>query len=63
MRKIELDRKSLSISLNPFLDENRILRVGGRLANAAMEFNRKFPMIIRTHPLVTLLIQCTEERD
>ena len=63
MRKIELDRKSLSISLNPFLDENRILRVGGRLANAVMEFNRKFPMIIRTHPLVTLLIQCTEERD
>ena len=57
MRKIELDQKSPLISLNPFLDENRILRVGGRLANAVMEFNRKFPMIIRAHPLVTLLIQ------
>ena len=57
MRKIESDRKSPLISLNPLFDENRILRVGGRLANATMEFNRKFRMIIRAHPLVTLLIQ------
>ncbi|XP_033222856.1 uncharacterized protein LOC117176709 [Belonocnema kinseyi] len=56
-RKIELDRNSPLLSLNPFLDENKILRVVRRLTNAAMEFNRKFPIIIKAHPLVTLLIR------
>ncbi|XP_033218092.1 uncharacterized protein LOC117173561 [Belonocnema kinseyi] len=56
-RKIELDRNSPLLTLNPFLDENKILRVGGRLANAAIEFNRKFSIIIKAHPLVTLLIR------
>lgn len=45
------------LSLNQFLDENKILHVGGRLAKAAMEFNRKFPIIITAHPLVILLIR------
>lgn len=33
-------------SLNPFIDENGILRVGGRLEKASLPFDHKFPIIL-----------------
>ncbi|XP_062538823.1 uncharacterized protein LOC134207122 [Armigeres subalbatus] len=43
--------------LNPML-QGRILRVGGRLRNAAVSENRKHPMIIdHRHPLASLVIR------
>ncbi|XP_076301464.1 uncharacterized protein LOC143219346 [Lasioglossum baleicum] len=55
-------RKSLSPndpleSLNPFLDEDGILRVGGRLRNASIPLNSKYPILLTTHPLVRLIIE------
>lgn len=38
--------KSQLIRLNPVIDENGILRVGGRLENAALSTDQKHPMIL-----------------
>lgn len=39
-------KKSSIISLSPFLDEDNLLRVGGRLKNAPVSFNSKHPIIL-----------------
>lgn len=45
-------------TLNPFLDNGGIIRVGGRLRNSYHEFNEKHPIILpRKHPLTRLLIE------
>ena len=41
-----LKKKSPFLSLNPFLDDQLLLRVGGRLQNANLPFDRKFPLIL-----------------
>ncbi|XP_075158162.1 uncharacterized protein LOC142231439 [Haematobia irritans] len=38
--------KSRLITLNPFIDENKLLRVNGRLANSDMSYNERFPIIV-----------------
>ena len=58
------EKKSLSTnsslnSLNPLI-ENNILRVGGRLENSALSFDKKHPIILRAnHRLCDLLIRHT----
>jgi hypothetical protein len=37
------------LALNPFTDEDLILRVGRRLANSTLPYNRKFPVV---HPKI-----------
>lgn len=59
--QLKLGKTSLNssiISLNPFLDENEILRVGGRLNNAEINFDQKHPMLLpsKTH-FTRILIQ------
>lgn len=39
----QLSKKSKLISLNPFLDSNSILCVGGRIGNALILYNTKHP--------------------
>lgn len=41
-----IDKTSSLITLNPFIDENQLLRVGGRLTNAKMTFDCKHPIIL-----------------
>lgn len=36
-------------SLDPFLDQNGILRVGGRLVNANLKFDSKHPILVPSH--------------
>lgn len=45
------------LSLKPFLDELGILRVGGRLANADIDYNQKHPILLpsKSHILTLLL--------
>ncbi|XP_037929829.1 uncharacterized protein LOC119664405, partial [Teleopsis dalmanni] len=43
-------------NLNPFLDKNQVLRVGGRLINAKIGFDRKHPIIIAKGHLANLII-------
>lgn len=46
------------LNLNPFLDENDFLRVGGRLANARFSFEKKHPLILAPdHPLTRLILR------
>ncbi|XP_063397214.1 uncharacterized protein LOC134681506 [Mytilus trossulus] len=46
------------VSLNPFVDQEGILRVGGRLSHADIEINEKHPIIIPgKHHIATLLIR------
>ncbi|XP_064621743.1 uncharacterized protein LOC135484295 [Lineus longissimus] len=43
-------------ALDPFLDENAILRVGGRLKNSSMSKDEKHPVLLPRHGHVTHLI-------
>lgn len=52
----QLPDKTKLASLRPFLDENGVLRVGGRIGNAPIEFGRKHPIIIPPKTRVTYLI-------
>ncbi|XP_050597872.1 uncharacterized protein LOC126925909 [Bombus affinis] len=42
--------------LNPFLDEDGILRVGGRLTNSTIPFSQKHPIILPKAPVIELII-------
>ena len=45
-------------SLNPFLDDNGLLRVGGRQRNAKFSYNSRHPIILHSkQPLTKLMIQ------
>ncbi|GFX23518.1 integrase catalytic domain-containing protein [Trichonephila clavipes] len=54
-----IPRSSKLLSLNIFLDEDEILRVGGRLTKQpTLSFDQKFPIIIpKHHPITTLVIR------
>ncbi|XP_075213741.1 uncharacterized protein LOC142319949 [Lycorma delicatula] len=43
-------------SLAPFLDNDELLRVGGRLHNSALPFNGKFPIILASRNHLTEMI-------
>ncbi|KAJ8945324.1 hypothetical protein NQ318_009719 [Aromia moschata] len=46
------------LSLNPFLDEKRILRVGGRLASSNFSFDKKHPILLSdNHKLTKMLLE------
>lgn len=52
-----LSTKSKLIGLNPFLDCDGILRVGGRLKNSLLPFREKHPIILpMKHQFTTLII-------
>ncbi|XP_029163718.1 uncharacterized protein LOC114936567 [Nylanderia fulva] len=56
--KKRLQSKSKLLTLNPFLDEEGIIRVGGRLCNATIEYSQKHPIILPSkHHLTTLIIR------
>lgn len=57
-----LPTKSRLLSLNPFLDADNILRVGGRLKQSLLNYNQKHPIILpQKCQFTTLLIQRTHE--
>ncbi|XP_039306398.1 uncharacterized protein LOC113005704 [Solenopsis invicta] len=49
-------KSSLNL-LTPFLDEEELIRVGGRLAHAPLPFTTKHPIVLTSHPLVELIVQ------
>nr|XP_018895666.1 PREDICTED: uncharacterized protein LOC109029600 [Bemisia tabaci] len=50
--------------LTPFLDKEGILRVGGRLQNAALPFSQRHPMLIpKTHHVTRLLIEAEHQTN
>ena len=57
-RKGRLSNKSSLLTLNPFLDGNQCLRVGGRLQNSELNFDQQHPLILpKGHHITTLIIE------
>ena len=53
----QIPQSSSLLSLNPFLDEAKLLRVGGRESNSKLPYEKQHPLIIHgKHPLTKLLI-------
>lgn len=53
----QLHRRSKILKLNPFMDNHGLIRLGGRLENAAIPFARKHPIILpKDHHVTHILI-------
>ena len=52
-RKQPLPRRSLINGLAPFLDDDGLLRIGGRLRHADLHFDAKHPVLLPRHHLLT----------
>jgi hypothetical protein len=52
-----ISSKSRLLQLNPFLGEDKLIRVGGRLSNALISPSKKHPIILASHPLIMLIIR------
>ncbi len=51
-------KKSLLRKLNPFIDEDGLLRIGGRLTNADLPRDERHPVILpKTHHIATLIVR------
>lgn len=60
----QLISKSRILNLHPFLDAEGIIRVGGRLRHAPIEYSRKYPIILpNKHHLTELIIRNTHYRN
>ena len=56
--KTKLPKSSTIMKLDPFLDEEQLLRVGGRLRRGQMLSREKHPIILpKKEPIVTFIIQ------
>ncbi len=54
--KKEIHKKSQLLSLRPFMDDEGIIRVGGRIKNAAISLQQRQPTILPKNCLLTKLI-------
>lgn len=54
--KRQVSSESKMLTLNVFLDENELIRVGGRLNNASIPYNRKHPILLPKNHFVTELL-------
>ena len=58
--KKQLTKNSSILSLTPFIDDNGLIRVRGRLQNANLSYSQKHPIILKgNHAFSKLLIQYT----
>jgi len=61
--KKPLSRDSSIVSLDPFVDEEGVLRIGGRLRRSKITSNEKFPMIVpKRHHIALLIVRHYHER-
>ncbi|XP_074032122.1 uncharacterized protein [Leptinotarsa decemlineata] len=61
--KMRLESGSSILSLNPFLDEEEIIRVGGRIANSKYPYSKRFPIILsHKHHFTKLLFNDEHKR-
>ena len=58
-----MNKTSHLIQLNPFLDEGGLLRVGGRISNAKISYDQKYPIILASnHKFIYLIIKNEHHR-
>lgn len=55
-KQLQLDSKSKLLNLHPFLDSSGIIRVGGRLHHAPIEYGQRHPIILPSKNHITNLI-------
>ncbi len=55
-KKVSLSKNSVLLALDPFIDSNGLLRVGGRLGNAPIAYDSKHPIIISRKSLLAELL-------
>lgn len=61
--KGRLKNNSSLLNLHPFIDEMGVIRVGGRLKHAEVDYDQRHPIILpKTHQLTRLLIKHFHER-
>ncbi len=59
----QLPKKHYLKPLNPFLDSDSLLRVGGRLSQSQMDFESRHPLILHgKHRLTTLIVEHEHKR-
>ncbi|CAG9132562.1 unnamed protein product [Plutella xylostella] len=56
LNKKQLPVKNKLLPLNPFIDENGLIRVGGRLSNSLYDYDTKHPIILHASHHVSKLI-------
>ncbi len=57
-RNGRVDNDSKVKTLNPFIDSNNVLRVGGRLANSDLNYDCKYPILLPSnHKLCKLIVE------
>lgn len=44
-------------TLSPFLDDNHLLRVGGRLQESELSYETKHPLVLPSHPVAEMIIK------
>ena len=54
--KETVENTSNLLSLNPFLDDKGMLRVGGRLENSSLSYYQKYPVILSPKDPLTILL-------
>ncbi|XP_011707599.1 PREDICTED: uncharacterized protein LOC105462593 [Wasmannia auropunctata] len=54
---VPVPKSSPLLPLNPFLDSQKVIRVGGRLRNANIPDSSRHPIILKDHPLVRMIIR------
>ncbi|XP_014229554.2 uncharacterized protein LOC106654274 [Trichogramma pretiosum] len=55
-RSVPLSRKSALLRLHPILDEEGLLRLGGRLQNSLLHYDEKHPYILPSTSFLSLLL-------
>ncbi|XP_037928768.1 uncharacterized protein LOC119663185 [Teleopsis dalmanni] len=60
---LEVRKTSTIKALSPFIDQQGLLRVGGRLQSSSLSFEAKHPVLLPDCPLTRLLIQETHVRN
>ena len=59
-----MSKKSSLLSLNPFLDGNQLIRVGGRLQHLELDFDQQHPLILpKEHYITSLIIEDTHKKN
>ncbi|XP_062545279.1 uncharacterized protein LOC134211908 [Armigeres subalbatus] len=62
-RNLEVQRSSSLHQLRPFLDENGLVRVGGRLQHAELSYDSTHQILLPRHSILTSLILVNEHHE
>ncbi|XP_062704296.1 uncharacterized protein LOC134286661 [Aedes albopictus] len=62
-RDLAVERSSPLHQLNPFLDENGVVRVGGRLQQSDLSYDNKHPILLPRHSILTSLILLHDHQE